>query len=121
ALENGLVDKIGTLEDAIKHVAAKAKLGDDYEVRVVPEPKNFIEQIMEEISGGKEDKDNKDLSADLRARPAGTSVSLVDLALPYLQNLDPQRVRLIKTALWRMEMINREGAALMMPEIRIGD
>jgi protease IV len=43
ALELGLVDKIGTLLDAIQYVAAQAKLS-DYDVRVVPEPKNFIEQ-----------------------------------------------------------------------------
>src|SRR5581483_9881170 len=50
ALDLGLVDKIGTLDDAIKYVAEQAKLT-DYETRVVPEPKNFIEQIMEELTG----------------------------------------------------------------------
>ena len=56
ALELGLVDKIGTLQDAIHHVAEKAKLK-DYEVRVVPEPKNFLELLVEELSG-EQDKSN---------------------------------------------------------------
>ena len=34
ALELGLVDRIGTMQDAIAHVAAQAKLSGDYEVRV---------------------------------------------------------------------------------------
>jgi protease-4 len=116
ALELGLVDKIGSLEDAIAYIASKASVS-DYEVRVVPEPKNFIEQIMEELSGGKED--TKDLDLDTRVR-GEKSTSLMDLATPYLQHLDPQRVKLIKTALLRLQMIQKEGAVLMMPEIRIG-
>src|SRR5438046_1570576 len=59
ALELGLVDKIGTLQDAIKHVAKQADLS-DYEVRVVPEPKNIFEQLMEATGGGKEDKHHLD-------------------------------------------------------------
>lgn len=118
ALELGLIDKIGSLEDAIRDVAGQAKLK-NYDVRVVPRPKNFIEQFMEEVSGEKED--NKDL--ELRAvapRPAGERASLVELALPYLQHLDPQRVALIKTALHRMELMQREKVILMMPEMRLG-
>ena len=70
ALDLGLVDKIGTLEDAIQHVAEQAKLK-DYEVRVYPEPKNFMEVLLEELSDG--DRDYNHLatsgSPDLR-RPA---------------------------------------------------
>jgi protease-4 len=112
ALELGLVDKIGTLEDAIKHVAAEAKLT-DYDVRVLPPAKNFLEQLVEEMSG------NKDQPNHLRlAGRDGTS--LVELALPHLKGLDPERVRLIQMALRRMELTQREGVMLMMPEMRIG-
>jgi protease-4 len=116
ALELGLVDKIGTLEDAIKDAAAQAKLT-SYDVRVVPKPENFVEKLMEELSGGKED--NKDL--DLRVSRAVKETSLVELTLPYLQHLDPKRVKLITTALTRMQLLQREKALLMMPEIRVGD
>lgn len=46
ALEAGLVDKIGTLQDAVKHAAKLAKIEDDYRLREYPEKKNFFEQIM---------------------------------------------------------------------------
>src|SRR5438067_11729365 len=54
ALELGLVDRIGTLKDSIGYVAGEANLT-DYDVRVVPEPKNLIEQILEATGGGKQD------------------------------------------------------------------
>ena len=50
ALDLGLVDKIGTLEDAIKFVAAEAKI-EKYEVRVVPEPKSLFERLLAEGNG----------------------------------------------------------------------
>src|SRR5262249_6508824 len=53
ALELGLVDKIGTLRDATDHVAAMAKLK-DYDVRVVPAPKTFLERLLEEAAGESE-------------------------------------------------------------------
>jgi protease-4 len=112
ALERGLVDKIGSLDDAIKYIAGIAKLT-DYDVRVVPEPKSFLEKILEETTGDKNDSRNLDA-------PLGRS-RLVALAMPYLQNLDPQRVRLIKMALERLQLLNQEGAVLMMPEMRIGN
>jgi len=52
ALELGLVDRLGTLSDAIAFAAGQAKIK-DYDVRVVPEPRSFMEQLMEQISGGK--------------------------------------------------------------------
>ncbi len=117
ALELGLVDKIGTLQDAIHHVAAEAKIS-DYEIRVVPAPKNLIEMIMEEAEGGKEDK--REVGMGIRKPLGGRPPSLVDLALPYLEKLDPQRVRMTKLALQRMELIQREGVVLMMPEMMLG-
>jgi protease-4 len=119
ALELGLIDKIGTLQDAIKHVADQAKLS-DYEVRVVPEPKNFIEQILEELSGVEKD-DSKELSLPTPSRRAsrGASapgVSLVEIALPHLKHLDPRRVALITSALQQLQLVQQEGVILMMPQ-----
>src|SRR4029077_11146235 len=87
ALELGLVDKIGSLEDAIQFVAQQAKLT-DYDVRVVPEPKNVIEKIMEELSGEKEEGHGLDVLA--KARDVN-SQSLVDLAMPHIRQLDERR------------------------------
>src|SRR5206468_10978503 len=59
ALELGLVDKMGTLQDAVHAVAKQANLT-EYDVRVVPEPKNIFEQLMESTGGGKDDKHHLD-------------------------------------------------------------
>jgi protease-4 len=112
ALDLGLVDRIGTLQDAIKHVADQAKIK-DYEVREVPEPKNFMERLLEEASGGKDDSHGHGLAA--------RHTSLVDLALPYLRHLDPARVRVVKRALERLQLLQQEGVILMMPEILVGN
>ena len=100
--------------DAINYAAENAKLT-DYEVRIVPEPKNFIERLLEEIAGEKDEP--KGLGLQLRAALADRQPSLVELALPYLQHLDPQRVKAVKMALLRLQLMQQEGAVLMMPEI----
>ncbi len=114
ALELGLVDKIGSLQDAITFVAAKANVK-DYDIRVVPEPKNFLEQLIEESSGGKDDPHSLDAAA--RGSSAARTPSLVELAMPHLKHLDPQRIAAVKQALGRLQLIQQEGAVLMMPEI----
>jgi hypothetical protein len=47
---------------------------------------------------------------------AERSASLVDLAMPHLKHLDPERVRLIRSALQRMQVLQQEGVVLIMPE-----
>ncbi|HVX10870.1 MAG TPA: signal peptide peptidase SppA [Pirellulales bacterium] len=106
ALELGLVDRIGTLDDAIKFIAGQAQLK-EYEVRTVPEPKNFLEQLLEDAEGPKDD------SQHVAWASANT---LVTAAVPYLDRLDPQRVRAVLTALRHLETLRAEGAVLMAPE-----
>ncbi len=74
AFDLGLVDKIGTLDDAIRHAAEQAKLK-DYEVRVYPEPKNFIEVLLEELSDGDNDPNHLALHRRGLRRPAGLQSS----------------------------------------------
>ena len=107
ALELGLVDKIGSLQDAIEHVAKQAKLEGDYAVRVVPRPKNFIEQLVEETSNGGSPEDRRWIA---------TGPSLVELAAPMLRDLDPARVAAIRAALQRLQLLGQEGVILAMPE-----
>ena len=80
----------------------------EYDTRPVPEPKNFIEQLMEQQSGGGE-RDKRNLIA--------TTPSILQMALPLLANLDPHRVAIVKQSLRRLDLIQAEGAVLMMPEI----
>ena len=109
ALELSLVDRLGTLHDAVKHVAALAKLT-DYDVRVVPKPKSFLEQLLED---GADNDSRKGL--DVVHKP-----TLLELAQPYLRSLDPTRAELVRNALGRLELLNREGVILMMPELGLG-
>lgn len=109
ALELGLVDKIGTLDDAIKFAAGEAKL-DKYEVRVVPEPHSFIELLLEGLEG--EHTSDKRLPMRLGLN----ETTLLDAALPLLRKLDPQRARALGTALIRFDLLRREGVVLMAPE-----
>lgn len=50
ALELGLVDELGGLEDAIAKAAEKAEL-EGYRITTYPKKKEFIEQLMEELTG----------------------------------------------------------------------
>ena len=53
ALEVGLVDEIGTLQDAISYAAALADLpsSDDYSVASYPAVPSFFEQLMSQLGG----------------------------------------------------------------------
>ncbi len=48
ALENGLIDELGTLEDAIEEAAKMAEL-EEYRVSYYPRQKTVLEQIMEDL------------------------------------------------------------------------
>jgi protease-4 len=108
ALDLGLVDRLGTLSDAIAFAADSAKLK-DYDVRVVPKPKNFLEQMSEQFSG------DKDGSGHIGMTAGGDS--LLKLAAPYLQSLDPRRAEAVISVLRRLQILQEEGVVLTMPEI----
>ena len=50
AIEIGLVDQLGDLEDAIAYAAEKAGLGSDYKVTELPKEKDFFTRIMESMN-----------------------------------------------------------------------
>lgn len=108
ALDLGLVDRLGTLHDAIAFAADQAKVA-NYDVRVVPEPKNFLEQLFEQAAGRQDDPSHVNL--------ASSQDNLLKLAAPYLQDLDPQRVAAIASALRRLQILQKEGVVLSMPQI----
>jgi protease IV len=113
ALDLGLVDKIGTLQDAIAYVADEAKLK-DYDVRTVPEPKNILQQLVEQSAGGENDPDRISTGSSADAARA-TNDALLKLVAPLLTQLDPQHVKLLRTAMDQLQLVQREGVILMMP------
>ncbi len=57
AKENGLVDILGGIDDAVKIAAKAAKLNEgDYRVRYFPEKKKPLEELFEKIVGDSEEK-----------------------------------------------------------------
>jgi len=51
AHKNGLVDVLGSYEDAIALAAEAAGVSDDYRVTYYPKPKPYVEQLLENLSG----------------------------------------------------------------------
>lgn len=107
ALELGLVDEIGSLNDTIAFAAKEVGLT-DYELRTFPEQKNFIEQLMSET--GKKKSTDKRLSTGLWSAVA-----------PVLQGLDPERSSLIRTALEQLDSLQQERVILMSPLFLLHD
>jgi len=50
AIEIGLVDEIGGLDDAVKKAVSLADLGDDYRIWEYPEAEDFVEKLMSDMS-----------------------------------------------------------------------
>ncbi|MDI6449109.1 signal peptide peptidase SppA [Anaerobaca lacustris] len=111
ALDLGLVDRIGGLEQAVQYVAAKASL-DDYEVRVIPEPQDFITMLMDQYSGKGERP--SDISIGGAASILADHPAMAGL-LDLLRKTEPQRARALLAALQRIELIRTEGVVMMMP------
>jgi len=105
ALDLGLIDKIGTLNDAIAFAGDQANLK-DYDVRPVPEPKNFLQKLMEQSSGD-DDAGHIDMST------GGNWIE--KLAEPYLAGLDPAHLAMVHAALGQLELVRREQVIMMMP------
>lgn len=51
ALENGLIDSLGGLDNAVEKAAELANVGEGYSVERLPRTKDFMEQLMEEFAG----------------------------------------------------------------------
>ena len=64
AIEIGLVDQLGDMEDAIAYAAQKANLGDDFKVSEWPKQKDFFTRIMESVNNNGSDK----LDAAMRSK-----------------------------------------------------
>ena len=89
AKQNGLVDELGGLEDAVKIAAKKAKLKDgDFKTKFYPQPKNFFEELFE--------KKGDEAEAKILQAQFG------DLA-PYVKQLK--------------DLKSREGVMMLMPEV----
>ncbi len=117
ALELGLVDQLGGLDDALAFVAKEAKL-EQYDIRVLPPTKSFIEMLMSDLQDG--DSDNKSLSTALH-QVVPSRASLLELALPELKGLEPRRLRGVLSSLHQMQLMQHEHVLMTMPLIDVRD
>jgi protease-4 len=116
ALELGLIDKLGSLDDAIRFVAAQAKLA-QYDVRTVPKPKSFFEVLLEDLGDQRKDEDRvSSLDAQMAKRHSRT---LLDAAMPYLGGVESDRLRSIRRALGQLEALQEQRVLLAMPEMLV--
>ncbi len=110
ALELGLVDELGSMRDAIESAADLASLG-DYELKVLPRPKNIFEIFGDELGG----KESENVSVSLTPKQGlfNSGSPLMDMVLPMLSSLDPQRAAALGTALTKLQILHEENIALM--------
>ena len=116
ALALGLVDKLGGLEDAIAFAAQQANVT-QYDIRVLPQPKSFIEVLLSDLQDG--DQDNKTLSLTLQ-QLAPQNTSLIDAVVPQLRALEPKRLQSVLQGLQQLQLLQQEGVLTAMPVIEIG-
>lgn len=121
AKELGLIDEIGGLHDAVAE-AARLAGSTNYEARAYPRPKDIITQILEDLSG--EGERTSDLNVVLGARGAASLDPVAALpalnaggdAIPAaLSAIDPHRAAAARQALLKLQLLQKEGIALVMP------
>lgn len=113
ALELGLVDELGGLNDAIAYVAEKANVK-DYDVRSLPRPKNFMEELLGELNQSSSKEDEKTLSIET-ARPVSSSSLLLKSVGPVLDGVDPARAKLIRQAVQYLDLLQQEQVIAVSP------
>ncbi len=116
ALDLGLVDEIGGLTEAIAYTANEAGI-EDYRVRVIPKPVGLFDMLFEDLGGSSGSDDERTLSTPRVSAP--WQPSLVDAAIPLLEQLDPRRARLLRQALMQLQVIESERVLMTMPLLNI--
>lgn len=86
AIANGLVDEIGTLDDAIKYAAKKANLK-DYRIKLYPQEKSLQEQIAESFGAAKQNMIKEELGQTYpvyKTMKMLENTATVQMRLPYV-------------------------------------
>jgi protease-4 len=108
ALEIGLVDQIGGLNDAIAYAANKVGL-DDPDIYTLPKQKDFAETLMELFGEPTADEFEISIAGAVQSDP------LLRRLVPLINALAPQLAETIKRDLLNLSVIQRERVGLFMP------
>jgi protease-4 len=102
AFDKGLVDQLGTLQDAIAEAKQMAGIDKDAEVKieVLPEPTNFLETLFGDLDAEEE---------TALGRPG-----VFNSGLKELERLSPETIDLARRA-YRLRAAFDQAAALVMP------
>jgi len=111
----GLVDRLGGLENAIAFAAGKANVS-DYQIRIMPEPSSFFDAFLKGLTGSEDDEEGS--GVDVRAGSERWLLKLpaVRELLTLLAKADPARARAVRRSLLRLQLLQREGTLLVMPD-----
>ncbi|HRX84891.1 MAG TPA: signal peptide peptidase SppA [Phycisphaerae bacterium] len=110
ALDLGLVDQMGTFDDAVEKAAELASVS-DYELRVLPKPKSFLDLLREGMGGQETDR----VSAMAKGDMFSAGSPLMNVVLPMLRELDPQRAKVLLQGLSRLQLMHDGQLMLMTP------
>ncbi len=115
ALKLGLIDRIGTLKDAIEYAAIKSNIK-QYDVRILPEPVSFFEIIGQQFAGKRTEPPYLEMKSGLGSIE-NQDKSLLEKVLPMLQSLDPRRSEAILTTFLQLDLLHREGISMIMVDM----
>lgn len=85
ALGNGLVDILGSYDDAIALAADKAGISDDYLIRYYPEQKDFLEQVLASL---------EEMDASILSNSTNIFTPYID-KMEMLKNMEGPQARMI--------------------------
>jgi len=117
ALDIGLIDEIGGLNEAITHAAKLAKLEEgDYKTYLTPTPKSGLEGMF--AGPDKRDKDDEFIQMTSASKPA----SLIQqhfLSSPALQVLTPSQRLQLQHFISRVQSYSKHNILLIGPDIQV--
>lgn len=116
ALESGLIDELGGFEAALKAAAEAVEL-DDYAVRIVPEPVDFLTLMLEDLSGESR-RSPTDLSAVASslagmARSNTNLAGLIQAVRPALASLPIGYRQALTQSFMQLGVLSEERVTLM--------
>jgi len=115
ALEHGLVDRLGGLNDAIAYAAERAALT-DYEVRIMPEPGDFLKLLIQSLTGEEQGEGGEGVEVVSPGRDGWASLPAVRELLGVLQRSDPARATAAVRTLLRLQLFRGGESLLLMPQ-----